>query len=199
MDAKRVAIVSMIAASSCCLPPLILLGLTLIGVGTAGFAGLSSTLGSMKWYIMSIAILGVGFSYWLHFREKKRCSTQVCKMANERFTKIMLTFSTVVVFGFVAWSVYPYLLGSPPAQQFSETSSPHFASYSIKGMTCGGCEIAVDEAIKATGLVDSVRSEFTESRVYVWFKEEPNSESITNAVALVGYEATPNTAFRGSR
>ena len=189
MDAKNISIVSMIAASSCCLPPLILLGLTLIGVGTAGFAGLSSTLGSLKWYILPLAILGVGLSYWLYFREKKKCSSQACRIANERFTKVMLTISTIVVFGFLSWSVYPYVLGSGPVPQLTETYSPHFASYSIKGMTCGGCEIAVDEAIKATGLVDSVKSDFIESKAYVWFKEKPDSELITKAVASVGYEA----------
>lgn len=189
MDAKKVSLLSMIAASSCCLPPLILLGLTLIGVGTAGVAGLSSTLGSLKWYILPLAILGVALSYWLYFREKKRCSTQACMMVSERCSKFMLTFSTIVVCGFLAWSVYPYVLGSVPAPQLTETSSLHFASYTIEGMTCGGCEIAVDEAIKATGLVDSVRSDFTESKAYVWFKEEPDSELITKAVASVGYEA----------
>ncbi len=161
----------------------------MIGVGTAGLAGLSSTLGSLKRYILPLAILGVGLSYWLYFREKKKCSNQACKMANEKLTKTMLTISTVVVVGFLTWSVYPYVLGSAPVPQMTETSLSHFAVYSIEGMTCGGCEIAIDEAIKTTGLVDSVRSDFTKSKAYVWFKGEPNLESITNAVASVGYEA----------
>jgi copper chaperone CopZ len=193
MDAKKVSILSMIAASSCCLPPLILLGLTLVGVGTAGVAGLSSTLGSLKWYLLPGATLGVGLSYWLYFRGKKKCSTEACRIANEKLTKTMLPISTVVVFGFLFWSVYPYVLRIAPVPQLTEPSSSHFAVYSIEGMTCGACEIAVDEAIKETGLVDSVKSRFTESKAYVWFKAEPDLESITNAVASVGYKAKQYT------
>jgi copper chaperone CopZ len=199
VNAKRVSILSIIAASSCCLPPLILLGLTLIGVGTVGLAGVSSTLGSLKWYFLPLAILGVGLSYWLYFREKKKCSSQTCRMANERLTKTMLIISTVVTSGFLSWSIYPYVLGNEPAPETTEATSANFAVYSIDGMTCGGCEIAVDGAIKATGLVDSVRSDFTKGKAFVWFKREPDLGSITHAVASVGYEVKPVTKGRGTK
>lgn len=199
MDAKKVSILSAIAASSCCVLPLILLGLTLLGVGTAGVAGLSSTLGAIKWYILPLAVVGVGLSYWLYFREKKKCSTQACKMASEGFTKSMLTISTIVVFGFLSWSVYPYILGATPVPSGGGSSSTHFAVYQVDGMTCGGCEIAVDEAIKATGLVDSVKSSFVESKAYIWFEGEPDLVSITKAIASVGYEAKLDTSMRGTK
>ncbi len=187
MDVKKVTIFSMIAASSCCLPPLILLGLTLIGVGTAGVAGLSSTLGSLKWYILPLGIAGVGLSYWLYFREKKKCSTKACRMADEKLTKTMLMISTVVVFGFLAWSVYPYLLGGKLSPRSEEQANPRFAVYSVEGMTCGGCEIAVNESIRATNIVDSVKSDFVMSKTYVWFKGVADSVAISKAVASVGY------------
>lgn len=187
MEAKKVSVLSMIAASSCCLPPLILLGLTLIGVGTAGVAGLSTTLGSFKWYILPLAICGVGLSYWLYFREKKKCSSASCRMANEKLTKTMLMISTVVVFGFLAWSVYPYFLGSSLSPKSGGEANPRFAVYSVEGMTCGGCEIAVNESIRATGIVDSVQSDFVMSEAYVWFKENVDSAAIAKAVASVGY------------
>lgn len=193
MDAKKVSILSAIAASSCCLPPLVLLGLTLIGVGTTGFAGMSSTLGSLKWYFLPLAMIGVVLSYWLYFREKKKCSTASCKMASEKLTKSMLTISTIVVLGLFTWSVYPYVLGSTPLPEPSDIASAHFAVYSVEGMTCGGCEIAIDEVVKATGLVDSVKSSFTKNKAYVWFKGDPNSTLIADAIASVGYRVTLDT------
>ncbi|RME21814.1 MAG: hypothetical protein D6800_11685, partial [Candidatus Zixiibacteriota bacterium] len=63
MDAKKVSFLSMLAASSCCVPPLILLGLTVLGIGSAGLAGFSTTLGTLKWYLLPLAIVGVGVSY----------------------------------------------------------------------------------------------------------------------------------------
>lgn len=189
MDAKKVSILSMIAASSCCLPPLILLGLTLIGVGTAGFAGVSSTLGSIKWYILPLAIVGVSLSYWLYFREKRKCSHASCKMATERLTKTMLTISTVVVVGFLGWSVYPYILGATPAPSDGGSSSAHFVVYQVDGMTCGGCEIAIDGVIEATGAADSVKSSFTDSKAYIWYSDaNTDLAKFESAIQSVGYK-----------
>jgi len=188
MDAKKLSFLSMIAASSCCLPPLILLGLTLIGVGTAGVAGLSSTLGSLKWYILPFAIIGVAVSYGLYFREKKKCSSGTCRMGNEKLIKSMLILSTVVVFGFLAWSVYPYVVGVDPAPISGGSSSAHFAVYQVDGMTCGGCEVAVNGAVEATGIVDSVKSSFTNEKAYIWYRDDDvDLANFEEAIRKVGY------------
>ena len=190
MDAKKVSILSALAASSCCVLPLALLGLSLLGIGTAGAAGFSTTLGSLKWFIMPLATMGVLFSYWLYFREKKKCSTAGCKMAGSRFTKIMLTISTLVVSGFFVWSVYPYVLGTDRNRVMVSASSAQLAVFKVEGMTCGGCEIAVNGAITATGLVDSVKSSFIESKVYLWYNQDQLDLKVINeALASVGYEA----------
>lgn len=190
MDSKKLSIFSIIAASSCCLPPLILLGLTLVGIGTSGVVGVSSALGALKWYLLPSAIIGVCFSYWFYFREKRNCSNRSCKMKNEKLTRFMLIISTMAVFGFLAWSLYPYVFYDAAFPVSNDTSSESLAIYSIEGMTCGGCEIAVEGAIKATGLVDSVRSNFMDSKAYVWYQERPNLELIKKAVASVGYQVT---------
>ncbi len=190
MDAKKVSILSALAASSCCVLPLALLGLSLLGIGTAGAAGFSTTLGSLKWFIMPLAATGVAFSYWLYFREKKKCSASGCKMAGSSFTKIMLTISTLVVTCFFVWSVYPYIIGRDGNRVMVSASSAQLAVFKVEGMTCGGCEIAVNGAITATGLVDSVKSSFTESRAYLWYNQDQLDLKVINeALASVGYVA----------
>ena len=194
MDSRKVSILSAIAASSCCVPPLILLGLTLVGVGTAGLAGFSSTLGAIKWYIFPLAILGLGFSYYLYFKEQKKCATESCQMVNQKFTKTMLTLSTVVVVGFLGWSVYPYVIPSdePKVNESAlqaDASSAHYAVYKVDGMTCGGCEVAINGAISATGLVDSVKSDFTEGKAYLWYdNKQLDTTVIDKAINSVGYK-----------
>jgi len=188
VNARKLSVFSAIAASSCCVPPLILLGMTLLGIGTVGLAGFSSTLGSIKWYVMPLAIVGVSLSYYMYFREKKKCAGTACKMANATFTKTMLTISTMVVFGFLTWSVYPYVIGSG-APLSGGDSSVHFAVYQVDGMTCGGCEISVDAAVAATGIVDSAKSSFMEQKTYVWFGESGTDfDKIEDAIKSVGYE-----------
>ena len=111
-------------------------------------------------------------------------------MAGGRLTLVMLTFSTVVVVGFLTWSVYPYLLDSGGLAVDGGSSSNHLAVYKVDGMTCGGCEIAVDRAITATGLVDSVKSSFVEGRAYIWYSDSDVSlDEFKSALASVGYEA----------
>lgn len=110
-------------------------------------------------------------------------------MAHGKLTKSMLTLATVVVFSFLGWSLYPYILGSERIPTTGGESSAHFAVYEVEGMTCGGCEIAVDGAINATGLADSTKSSFTNGKVYIWSKDDLRSELIISAIASVGYKA----------
>jgi copper chaperone CopZ len=65
--------------------------------------------------------------------------------------------------------------------------------YEVEGMTCGGCEVAVDGAVRTTGLVDSVKSSFTDGKVYIWSKDDLNSQLIISALAAVGYQAKLET------
>ena len=190
MDARKISVLSAIAASSCCIAPLILLGLTLLGIGTAGFAGVSTTLGSLKWYFLPLAVIGLGTSYWLYFREKKKCAGSDCKVANKKLTLTMLTVSTVVVCGFLFWSVYPFVLGAEPAPSPGYYSSARLAVFEVEGMTCGSCELAVDGAIAATGIADSVRSSFVDRKAYVWYsRDDFDEDGIREAIASVGYTA----------
>lgn len=190
MSIKKTSLFSALLASSCCLPPLILLGLSLIGVGTAGVAGLSGTLGSLKWYLLPIALIGLGTSYLLYFREKSRCKTAACKMVGKKFTGATLIISTFVVLGFTAWSVYPYVTGNFAVVTTDQIASTQFAVFEVEGMTCGGCELAVNESIEATGLADSVKSSFTEGKTIVWYSQNDiNLDNIMTAINSVGYKA----------
>ena len=111
-------------------------------------------------------------------------------MAGSSFTKIMLTISTLVVTSFFVWSVYPYVLGTDRYLVMVSASSAQLAVFKVEGMTCGGCEIAVNGAITATGLVDSVKSSFIESKVYLWYKQDQlDLKAIGEALATVGYQA----------
>ncbi len=190
MSIKKTSVFSALLASTCCVPPLILLGLSLIGVGTAGVAGLSGTLGSLKWYLLPMALVGLGTSYVLYFRERSRCKAAACKMVGKKFTSATLLTSTILVMGFTAWSVYPYLTGNSTVVTNDQSASTHFAVFEVEGMTCGACEVAVNSSIKATGLVDSVKSSFTEGKTIVWYSGdnvEPNQ--ILKAIQNVGYNA----------
>lgn len=191
MDPKKLSIVSALLASSCCVLPLLLLGMTLLGIGTVGLAGASTVLGSLKWYLFPMAIVGLGLSYYLYFREKKKCATEACRMVNQRLTKSMLSLSTLVIVGFLLWSVYPYVLGTEALSASPPANPEHaVAILAVEGMTCGGCEIAVGEALRALAGVDSVRVSYPEERAVVWYGHaEVTVERFAAALDQVGYSA----------
>ena len=184
MKARMASIFSAVAAMSCCIPPLILLGLTLLGVGTAGLAGFSSTMGALKWYFMPLAIAGLGSSYYMYFRENQKCRGADCKMVGQRMTQTMLTISTITVFGFLVWSAFPTILGQAKAPITGQ-----IAVFDVSGMTCGGCELAVDGAVTATELADSVKSSFAESVVHIWYSGDTDPAQFESAIANVGFKA----------
>ncbi len=112
----------------------------------------------------------------------------------------MLTISTLVVSVFFVWSVYPYVLGTDRNRVMVSASSAQLAVFEIEGMTCGGCEIAVNGAITATGLVDSVKSSFTESKVYLWYNQDQlDLNIIGEALASVGFKTELVEEKRGDR
>ena len=56
-------------------------------------------------------------------------------------------------------------------------------------MTCGGCEISVDEAIKATYIIDSVKSSFLEGKAFVCYGDDNvDMSQIEDAIRSVGYK-----------
>lgn len=190
MSIKKTSVFSAVLASTCCVPPLILLGLSLIGVGTAGVAGLSGTLGSLKWYLLPVALIGLGTSYVLYFREKSRCKATSCKMAGKMFTTATLITSSIFVMGFTGWSVYPYVTGKSHIVTIEQNDLTHFAVFDVEGMTCGACELAVNGSIKATGQVDSVKSSFTEGKTIVWYSgDDIDLAKVLTAIRSVGYNA----------
>lgn len=199
MDPKKLSIVSALLASSCCVLPLLLLGMTLLGIGTAGLAGASTVLGSLKWYLFPMAMVGLGLSYYLYFREKKKCATEACRMMNQRLTTVMLSISTAVIVGFLLWSVYPYLMGSEALSASPPASPEHaVAVFAVAGMTCGGCEIAVGEALRAVAGVDSVKVSYPEERAIVWYDHaDVTAERLVPTLDRVGYRAELIHAEKG--
>src|SRR3970282_15296 len=112
MKSGKASIFSAVLASSCCIIPLILLGLTLIGLGSLGLSGISTTVGNLKWFLMPIAILGLGYSYFKYFKEKKQSVRCGCEMVGKKTNHILLGVSTVLVTTFIIFSVYPYLFAT---------------------------------------------------------------------------------------
>ncbi len=82
---------SALAASACCLGPVVL---GLLGLGSLGIA---ATLGRYHaWFTgLAVALLATGWQRYV--KERRRCHSQQCQMAQRRLTKWTLVASSAAV------------------------------------------------------------------------------------------------------
>jgi mercuric ion transport protein len=90
-------LVTALLASSCCLLPL---AVVFFGLGTGAFM-----LTTMRYrpLFLPLGILGLGLSYYLYFRERRRCKTEVCAMVGKTFNIVTLALATLIMVG-VIWA-----------------------------------------------------------------------------------------------
>lgn len=191
MKSGKVSIFSAVLASSCCIIPLALLLLSIIGLGSLGLSGISTTVGNLKWFLMPVAIVGLGYSYSKFFKEKKECESCACEMVGKKTNLILLATSTILVATFLTFSLYPYLF----ATEKSVTSTPlgsglNQAHLKIEGMTCVTCAITAQKALESVAGVKKVWVGLKEKKAIVDY--EPNlvqEGNLVEAVNKVGYKA----------
>lgn len=191
MKSGKASIFSAILASSCCIIPLILLVLSLIGLGSLGLSGVSTTVGNLKWFLMPIAILGLGYSYFKFFKEKKECESCACEMVGKKTNLILLATSTILVATFLIFSVYPYLFAKDKSLTTNlPTSDLKQTHLKIEGMTCVTCTITAKKALESVEGVEKVWVGLKEKKAIVDY--EPNlvqEAKLIEAINKVGYKA----------
>lgn len=92
-----IGFVTAVAASSCCLLPLVVV---FLGIGSGAFM---MTTMKFRPILFPIGLIGLGTSYYLYFRERRRCQTLACTMVGKTFNRVMLTLATLIMLG-VIWA-----------------------------------------------------------------------------------------------
>jgi len=92
-----ISLCTVLAASSCCLLPLVVV---LLGLGSGAFM-----ITTMRWrpMLFPLGLLRLGTSYWLYFRERRRCQRAACAMVGQTFNIVTLLLATVIMLG-VIWA-----------------------------------------------------------------------------------------------
>ncbi len=90
-----------IISSLCCVLPL---AIVLLGLGSGAF--MATTMQYSRIFV-PIGIVSVGAGFYLHFREKRRCTREGCAMAGGAWNLALLTLSAVVVATAIFFTMFP--------------------------------------------------------------------------------------------
>ena len=173
-----------VLASACCWLPL---AAVLAGLSAAG---LSAVLWSARPWLLagSAVLLGVGF--WITYRKRASCvpgsdcaSPAPVPQLGQRAALWTATAVLVVA------ALFPRALGLwPPMPAVAATSSEHI-EVRVEGMTCGGCERAVEASLRRVDGVVDVRASADAGRAVVTTAPGtlPPRRALIAAVAAAGY------------
>lgn len=182
------AIAAAVAASICCVGPLVLLAL---GIGGA-WVGNLKVLEPYRPFFMLVALGFLAFGFYRVYRKPK---PEECKEGSYcaaphsgRINKAALWLALVLILGLFA---YPYVAGRiasrapTPSQSLGPTEQ---IVLDVEGMTCAGCVATVTTSLKKLDGVTDVRVTLEPPQAVVRFDPSRLSlVNLTNATARAGY------------
>lgn len=175
-----------LAASSCCIPPVVA---AITGVGGASSA--LSWMEPFRPYLIGLAIITIGYAWYSNLNPKKAddcgCEIEKAKWYQTKTFLIGMTLFAALSIGFPYYSGIFYPSSN---KEIIQTESLKIITISIKGMTCKGCENHVTGAInKLSGVANSTAS-FEMGKAVVSFDSAiVNRKQISQAITeATGYE-----------
>ena len=181
---------SAIAATACCLGPLLLVSL---GVGGAWVSQLALLERFSPLFIL-IAIISIGAGlHRVYFKKKEICEEgSVC--ANSRtpkITKMVLWISSVLV-GLLLASPYlaPVVLANGKSQKNVSIADSQ-AIFQLEGMTCAACTVTVQKSLtQLEGVAEAEVTLEPPQAIVKYDKKKVTSEKIMAATRNAGYPSS---------
>lgn len=150
-----VGVVTAIAASLCCITPV----LALIA-GASGLASSFSWLEPTRPYLIGVTILVIGFAWYQKLKPKKEIDCECETDEKPKFIQSKKFLGVVTAFAIVMLA-FPYYTGIFfPSNEMKSINTNNSdiveAILTIEGMTCAGCEYSVNHAINTQlGIIES--------------------------------------------
>ena len=184
-----VGLLTAIAASLCCITPVIALV-----AGTSGMASTFSWMEPARPYLIGFTILTLGFAWYQKLKPQKEvdcnCETDEKKsfMQSKLFLVIITVFAAVML-------TFPYYSHVFYDNEVSGTSinAEHAqkSEFTIDGMTCESCEEHVTHEILQLEGIGTVDVSYDKGNAVVEFdKNKTNEDEITKAINATGYRVT---------
>lgn len=185
------AIVAAVAASVCCVGPLVLLGL---GIGGAWVGNLTA-FEPFRPYLMGIALALLGYAFYsIYSKPKAEACEPGSYCANpksEKINKISLWIVTILVVGLLA---VPYLT---PVLFVSDTdavvlnANTREVVLDVPGMTCAACPVTIQKSLaRVDGVIEASASFEEKNAVVRYDPTKVSTKDLMEATRKVGFEST---------
>lgn len=179
-----------IAASLCCITPV----LALIS-GVSGAASAFSWMEPFRPYLLGLTILVLAFAWYQKLKPRTAKEIQCdCEEDNKKpfmQTKTFLGIITVFAFLMMAFPYYGHIFYPKADKQVIIVSSNNIqeVKFKVSGMTCASCEEHVKHAVNALPGIVSVSANSVEGNATVKFDNSKTSkDEIVKAIDATGYK-----------
>lgn len=186
------SILSAVAASLCCITPV----LALIS-GASGVASTFSWLEPFRPYLLGITILVLAFAWYQKLKPRTKEEIQCdCEEDNKKpfmQTKTFLGIVTVFAFLMMAFPYYGQIFYPKAAKQIIVVSSENIqeVKLSVSGMTCESCEKSIENEVNKLPGIMTVAANKENGSAKVNFDNTKTSISeIENTINKLGYTIT---------
>ncbi|MGY8914476.1 MAG: mercuric transport protein MerTP [Flavobacteriales bacterium] len=183
-------IITAMAASLCCITPV----LAYIA-GTSGIASTFSWIEPFRPYLIALTLLILVVAWYLKLKPTKQeidcvCEDEKPKFINSKKFLLLVSLFAVLMLAFPFYSqiFYPTPNTNKEIVYVSESNSAK-VEYTIKGMTCSGCQGHIEsEVLKLDGILD-VKASYTKGNTVVTYdKTKVANKEIEDAIGNTGYK-----------
>lgn len=186
------SILSAIAASLCCITPV----LALVS-GAGGIASSFSWLEPARPYLLGITVLVLGFAWYQKLKprtaEEIQCACEEDEKPPFMQTKKFLGIVTVFAFLMMAFPYYGHIFYPKADKEVVVVSSDNIqeVKFNVSGMTCASCEEHVNHEVnKLTGIISSNASYENGNAIIEFDNSKTNISEIEKAINSTGYSVT---------
>ena len=186
-NAAYTGLFAAVAASSCCIPPVIAL---IAGVG--GSASALSWMEPFRPYLIGLAVIAIGYAWYAYLKPKK--ADDCCEVdAKPKWyqTKGFLIGITLFAVVSIAFPYYSHIFYPDNKKEVIvvNQSDIQTVNFDVKGMTCASCEEHVKHAVNELEGIVNVAASYEKANAEVEFDNTKTSkEDIEKAINSTGYK-----------
>ncbi|NQV52858.1 MAG: mercuric transport protein MerTP [Flavobacteriales bacterium] len=183
------AILTAVAASLCCITPVLALV-----AGLGGMASAFSWLDPFRPYLIGLTVIVLGFAWYQKLKPTKDMDCD-CEEEKTPFIQSKTFLGLVTLFAglMLAFPSYSHLF-YPQEQAASYTfqdANLQTGAFNISGMTCTGCEEHITHAVSELEGIKEVKASYEKGTATVEFdKTKTDEDKITAAINATGYEVS---------